>query len=210
VTVNQSDPRVKRTRQLLQQALVSLLAEKDFRSITVQDIAGKATVNRATFYAHFDGKYALMDAVVRERFREAVSSKLHKPAAPTRESLRLFICRVGEFLAKLNTRCRQGADPEFHALIEAIVQDELYAIVLACQRTKRSDGVREKRFRMETVAAVVSWGIFGGAREWSRRSRPKFLEETADQMVELLSCVLSRVSGVAFPVTRGRAARSGD
>lgn len=210
MTVNQSDPRVRRTRQLLQQAFLSLLAETDFRSITVQDIAGRATVNRATFYAHFDGKYALMDAVVREKFREAVSSKLPKPAAPTRESLRLFICRVGEFLAKLNAGCPRGADPEFHALIEAIVQDELYAIVLACQKTKRSASVRGQQFRIETVAAVVSWGIFGGAREWSRRSRPKLLQETADQMVELLSSVLSRVSGVAFPVTRGRAGSSGN
>jgi hypothetical protein len=47
--VNQNDPRVKRTRQLLQRAFVDLIHEKSFEAITVQDIAERATLNRATF-----------------------------------------------------------------------------------------------------------------------------------------------------------------
>ena len=47
------DPRVTRTRKLIRDSLTSLLAEKSFESISVQDIAERATVNRATFYAHF-------------------------------------------------------------------------------------------------------------------------------------------------------------
>jgi AcrR family transcriptional regulator len=46
------DPRVRRTRKLLQDALRSLLFERRFSRISVQDIAERATVNRATFYAH--------------------------------------------------------------------------------------------------------------------------------------------------------------
>ena len=68
--VNGSDPRVKRTRQLLMQAFTELAAEKDIRAITVQDIAARATLNRATFYAHFRDKEALLDAAFRDRTRE--------------------------------------------------------------------------------------------------------------------------------------------
>lgn len=68
------DPRVTRTRKLIRDALVSLLAEKNFESITVQDIAGRATVNRATFYAHFTDKFALLDAMIREDFAEHLSA----------------------------------------------------------------------------------------------------------------------------------------
>ena len=57
--VNEADPRVKRTRKLLQDALLELLAEKSFDAITVQDIAERSTINRATFYAHFVDKYDL-------------------------------------------------------------------------------------------------------------------------------------------------------
>ena len=55
------DPRVKRTRQSLEQAFVDLLHEKGFQAITVQDITQRAGLNRATFYAHFPDKYALLD-----------------------------------------------------------------------------------------------------------------------------------------------------
>src|ERR1700690_1925078 len=50
------DPRVKRTRLLLEQAFMVVLKEKGFQTITVQDIAQRAGVNRATFYAHFEDK----------------------------------------------------------------------------------------------------------------------------------------------------------
>ncbi len=64
--INESDPRVKRTRKLLQAALIELLAEKSFEAITVHDIAERSTINRATFYAHFVDKYALLATWIRE------------------------------------------------------------------------------------------------------------------------------------------------
>ncbi|WP_020060075.1 TetR/AcrR family transcriptional regulator [Bacillus sp. 123MFChir2] len=63
---NSNDPRVKRTRQAIRDALISLIHEKSFNSITVQDIAEKATVNRATFYSHYYDKYDLLDKSIEE------------------------------------------------------------------------------------------------------------------------------------------------
>ena len=62
------DPRVKRTRSLLEQAFMDVLKEKGFQTITVQDITQRAGVNRATFYAHFDDKYDLLDHSIRQGF----------------------------------------------------------------------------------------------------------------------------------------------
>ena len=47
------DPRVRRTRQLLVRAFNELVAERGHAGLTVQEIAEGATINRATFYAHF-------------------------------------------------------------------------------------------------------------------------------------------------------------
>jgi AcrR family transcriptional regulator len=60
------DPRVKRTRGLILQSFESLLAEKNFESISVQDVTDKAEINRATFYAHFQDKYTLLDCSCRK------------------------------------------------------------------------------------------------------------------------------------------------
>ncbi len=54
------DRRVQRTKQLLREALVALIREKGFESLSVQDIIDRANVGRATFYAHFDNKEDLL------------------------------------------------------------------------------------------------------------------------------------------------------
>ena len=48
------DPRIRRTRKLLQGALGALMQSKSFDEISVQDITEAATVNRATFYDHYN------------------------------------------------------------------------------------------------------------------------------------------------------------
>ena len=66
--VRKEDPRVTRTRQLILDAFMELLHEKSFEVITIQDIADGATINRVTFYAHFQDKFALLEYTIRSRF----------------------------------------------------------------------------------------------------------------------------------------------
>lgn len=54
------DRRVQRTRQLLNRALMALIVEKGYESITVQDIIYRAKVGRSTFYAHYQDKDDLL------------------------------------------------------------------------------------------------------------------------------------------------------
>ena len=51
------DPRIIRTKKLLVEAFQEVSREKRMSQITVKDITERATVNRATFYAHFTDKY---------------------------------------------------------------------------------------------------------------------------------------------------------
>ena len=55
-----SDRRVRRTRQLLHDALLALMREHDYERITVQDILDRANVGRSTFYTHFYDKEDLL------------------------------------------------------------------------------------------------------------------------------------------------------
>jgi AcrR family transcriptional regulator len=52
----EGDRRANRTRRLLSDALIQLLLEKHYDTITVQDVIDRADVGRSTFYTHYRGK----------------------------------------------------------------------------------------------------------------------------------------------------------
>ena len=74
------DARIRKTKEKLFYAFRSLLSEKPFEDITIQEICSKAEIRRATFYKHFTDKYdflATMTSSIIQRFDEKMSkSKL--------------------------------------------------------------------------------------------------------------------------------------
>lgn len=57
------DLRVYRTQKLIKEAFISLIDRKGFESITIQDIADEALINRATFYLHYQDKFDLLEQI---------------------------------------------------------------------------------------------------------------------------------------------------
>jgi AcrR family transcriptional regulator len=64
------DLRVRRTRKLLQKALLEVTIEKGFAEVSVQDIAERAMVNRSTFYRHYLDKYDLLSHYMEELYAQ--------------------------------------------------------------------------------------------------------------------------------------------
>jgi AcrR family transcriptional regulator len=60
------DPRVRRTRQLLREAFLSLVLEQGFEAVRVSEIIARAQVNRATFYTHYRNKRDLLRSWTQE------------------------------------------------------------------------------------------------------------------------------------------------
>lgn len=60
------DPRVRRTRRLLRDALVSLILQKDFASISIRDVTERAEVAYITFFRHFESLDQLLMEVLDE------------------------------------------------------------------------------------------------------------------------------------------------
>lgn len=54
------DRRVLRTRRMLRESLMSLIIERGFDSISVQDITDRADLSRTTFYLHYKDKEDLL------------------------------------------------------------------------------------------------------------------------------------------------------
>ena len=90
-----NDRRSQRTRHLLGEALVTLIREKDYNTITVSDIIERADVGRSTFYAHYRDKDSLFVGEL-DRVIEVLSHRIpNQQESPFFPSLGLF-CHVGE------------------------------------------------------------------------------------------------------------------
>lgn len=64
------DLRTRRTRQLLRDALITLLKDRDLETIRVKDICDQAMVHRTTFYKHYFDKFDLLNQSIAQVFRE--------------------------------------------------------------------------------------------------------------------------------------------
>ncbi len=149
------DPRVTRTQKLIRDALKSLLEEKSFEAISVQDIAERATVNRATFYAHFTDKFALLDAIVREDVAVCLAEGNPLSEADTRRLLRGVATNVFAFVGS-HCQCRVDRDfePQFESAIETELTEFLQPTFEHC------------------TAALIGAALVGSALNW-RHHAPK-------------------------------------
>ena len=178
------DPRVRRTRELIVRAFNELVAEKGHTGLTVQEIAERATINRATFYDHFADQYELFDHAISEAFREELRQRLPDPSRLTEENLKALILAACDYLARLNTACSR-TDRQFRPIIESQVQGELYELLLRWIEATPGKTIG-RQVRPEVAASVVSWSIFGTALDRSRNGAAPSSEEVADHALAVI------------------------
>lgn len=179
------DPRVKRTRHLITSAFDSLLAEKGFESISVQDITDKAEINRATFYAHFPDKYALLDYFITQMFMQEVDKRTLNTCHYTHDNLRVLVFAVIEFLSNMHSECAQPHQ-QFESLIEGTIKKQVYELL-----THWLEQVDAKN-STDIPATVATWAIYGLASHYSHLKKRPSLEKFVDEALPLVAINLEQ------------------
>lgn len=64
---SQVDRRIRRTRQMISDAFLSLCRDKEYGDISIKDITERANVNRSTFYSHYVDKDELLKTIIGEK-----------------------------------------------------------------------------------------------------------------------------------------------
>ncbi len=179
------DPRVKRTRNLILSAFEILLAEKGFESISVQDVTDKAQVNRATFYAHFPDKYALLDYAIGQLFRQEIEKRTLNACHYTPDNLRNLILAVVEFLSNMHSECAQPHQ-QFESLVEGTIKNILFQLL--------SHWLSQSKVKISTdiPATVATWAIYGLASHYSHLKKRPALEKFVDEALPLVAVNLEQ------------------
>ena len=71
------DRRITKTRKAIYNAFLQLLNQKDYETITVQEIIDLADVGRSTFYSHYESKELLLDELCRYLFHHLFEREEH-------------------------------------------------------------------------------------------------------------------------------------
>ncbi len=191
------DLRVRRTHLLLRKAFLDLMTEKDFQSITVQDIADRAMINRATFYDHFVDKYALLEYSVRELFKETLHSKIPEEFTFSVENLHLLMLTACEYLSGLREHCLPK-DQQILPLVQTQITTAITEILVTWINEAHADGVADPML-YQTTAAITSWAIYGAAFYWSQQTERKSSNEFVSQSLPLVVAGLAQVIKVQTP-----------
>ena len=170
---------------MLFHALEELLHEKGFDAITMQDIADRSTLNRGTIYTHFKDKFALLAALVEEKFREIFEARMRGASGTCQESVKQLILTVCDFLGPLMA-CSQEDQRPFEPIVESTVRTMVRNFLLeGLRHGKRCTSCSDAELR----ATASSWAICGTVMEWSR-TRSTSADELAKAVLPLVSAGL--------------------
>ncbi len=179
------DPRVRRTRQMLEQALEGLLATTPFEKISVADITQAATLNRATFYGHFVDKFELLTGMVASRFQSLLLSRGVVFDGTCPSAMRGITLALCDYLMAMPF-CPEQRHMEQH------LESALVAIV----RRMIAEGLRrhkpESDLSPELIAAALAGAIYSSAREWVRTPDRQPAEEVAASITNLLAPIMTQ------------------
>jgi len=179
------DPRIRRTRELLKQSLIQLLETTEFEKISVNDITDAATVNRATFYAHYPDKFALLECVVAGQFNALLAARsvvFDGTCASALHGIALGVC---DFLAQtphLACSRQPHLEPHLEAAIVAVVSKMLLQGLQQHPSAKASP---------ELLAATISGALVGAAKQWLRSPNRSPSEQAATTITTLAAPILS-------------------
>ena len=132
------DPRVRRTRKLLQQALIEGAVEKGFAALTVRDITERAMVNRSTFYRHYLDKYDLLEQHLNEIY-DLVEEQLNETYKLLKQGGESIGEKRSSGLTELLKQIQQFPD--------------FYRVVLGPQ----ADAFLSQRFRQQTQQRMLAY-----------------------------------------------------
>jgi AcrR family transcriptional regulator len=169
------DPRAEKTRVLITTSFVALLSRRSYDRIRVSDITRKARVGRATFYAHFASKDALLEA---ELSRVVLPMLAELPD----DSCLVDCTRLFAHVQHARDVYRSLMGGSTRVVTERLIQDALEARITATLAARKEAGPAAPefapRFVASTLLTLLAWSL-----EQPTAPAPTALQDTFRSLV---------------------------
>jgi AcrR family transcriptional regulator len=196
-----TDRRVRRTRQLLREALMELTLERGYDHITVQDILDRADVGRSTFYAHYRDKDDLLVSEFEAMHPDWTAGVDGSAAEPGRRGELLEPLRVAFLQAGANRRQfkamigRQGSET-----IRRLLPEPVSNLVREHIRSQFPEWTGDEQQLAAGVQFIVG-GFLGTLTWWLDTDAPYTADEIFEACRRLIVDGASAFFGPAQPQT---------
>jgi len=190
---NTTDLRVVRSKQAIRDALVELIEEKGFETVTVKDITTRARINRGTFYDHYHDKYDLM-AKCEEEIMVRLSKLVKKTVpsvtaemrhSPPRLEIYPLVVAIFEFLNEHSRFMRAALGPKGDMTFQTRFKDFFRETMLG----KSPDVLineEECLVPAKYFATYVGSAHLGVIQQWLESGR----QESPEEMARILTTIL--------------------
>jgi AcrR family transcriptional regulator len=203
------DPRIRRSRLALENALWELLAERDLTQISISDITKRAEVNRSTFYEHYTDVHDLAASACTAMFDELIAATpMFGAESPTEiDPADNPLPRLFTHVAEHAHLYRTLLGPDGSARVINHLRQRI-AIAFYVNRGASEDGPPTHaddpaEVPYDPEAAYVAGAILGTVVEWLRRDCPGTPEQLGVTIWRYLIGHNS-VTGSPLPLKAGR------
>lgn len=157
------------TKQHIREALIQLLSEEKFETISVSKLCKRARINRGTFYLHYADKYDMI-----EKLKEEIISQLRCLFDEYPESPRDLLIANFQNL-KENERLINAVSRSKYIDFKEAIREFMTSIILSDQQQANTKKFLQENFKvpekyaleifLSGVEGIVSLWISSGAQE---------------------------------------------
>jgi len=137
-------------------------------------------VNRNTFYAHYDDKFALLEGILRADLRRQLHARFQERPVFTRANVAAVATVIIRFWGEVAGNC-----PRTEVSVHPALHQEIRELMDGWLPHEGPDGPFAPGAR-DTAITVMSWSLFGAAQDWSRGKRDRRPEDVAQELAKML------------------------
>lgn len=162
-----TDPRILRTRALLQSALLTLMEQKPFRQIYISDITEQAGLARPTFYLHYQSKEELLLGYLDTLFEQYLDQISPQVSFENRGALAVLLFEQLQTNARLIHLIAQMNDETANLILERL-QQYIRSVIRLFSQVELEDELHRNLANFATAsitgatyAVIIQW-VKGG------------------------------------------------
>ncbi len=187
MNAEKKDRRCERTQLMLQDALIALMEERSYDSLTIEDITERANIGRTTFYLHYQSKDDLLIEIMRKKIsgfsfgmRSAMDWLNDKPTHELIEFFQVFKQRM----ESVQGMVLQGRDMSIIQKLNQVISQQME------ENLRRSFPATEFDIPLPLLAHAMAGSHIWLAEWWTAKREPYSAEQIATTSHRMMRAML--------------------